>query len=228
MRSFIVFGGLALGAAGLIGGWLDRGTSAPAQPPETKASIASAPASSGARVVSIGRDHRGHFKAHGRVDGRQVSFMVDTGASVIALTERDADRLGVRPSRNAFTASVQTANGVVRAAPVTLNSVDIGGLVVRDVQGAGGARPRAQRKSAGAVLSDAAEALRIRQQQACPRELTRQLKPAPRNDHNTQPFPHRWRLDRLPPTLFLRGQSCFRSPRRSLRRIPMPTNRSRW
>ena len=134
MRSFIVFGGLALGAAGLIGGWLDRGTSAPAQPPETKASIASAPASSGARVVSIGRDHRGHFKAHGRVDGRQVSFMVDTGASVIALTERDADRLGVRPSRNAFTASVQTANGVVRAAPVTLSSVDIGGLVVRDVR----------------------------------------------------------------------------------------------
>ena len=60
--------------------------------------------------------------------------MVDTGASVIALTERDADRLGIRPSRNAFTASVSTANGIVRAAPVMLNSVDIGGLVVRDVR----------------------------------------------------------------------------------------------
>ncbi len=134
MRSFIVFGGLALGVAGLIGGWLDRGTSTSAPQPATKASSASAPPSSGPRVVSIGRDDRGHFKAHGRVDGRQVSFMVDTGASVIALTEREADRLGVRPSRDAFTASVQTANGVVRAAPVTLNSVEIGGLVVRDVK----------------------------------------------------------------------------------------------
>lgn len=134
MRSIIVFAGLALGAAGLIGGWLDRGTSAPSKQPETKAAVTTPAPSSGARIVSIGRDHRGHFKAHGRIDGRQVSFMVDTGASVIALTERDADRLGIRPSRGAFTAPVQTANGVVRAAPVTLNSVDIGGLVVRDVK----------------------------------------------------------------------------------------------
>jgi aspartyl protease family protein len=85
-------------------------------------------------MVSIGRDHRGHFQANGRVDGRSISFMVDTGASVIALTERDADRLGIRPVRGAYTASVSTANGVVRAAPVMLNSVDIGGLVVRDVR----------------------------------------------------------------------------------------------
>jgi aspartyl protease family protein len=134
MRSIIVFAGLALAAAGLIGGWLDRGTSAASKQPDEKASLAAAPASSGARIVSIGRDHRGHFKAHGRIDGRQVSFMVDTGASVIALTEREADRLGIRPSRGAFTSSVQTANGVVRAAPVTLSSVDIGGLVVRDVR----------------------------------------------------------------------------------------------
>ncbi|MGD9925534.1 MAG: TIGR02281 family clan AA aspartic protease [Pseudorhodoplanes sp.] len=134
MRSFIIFACLALGAAGLFGGWLDRGTSGSAQQSDTKAAMAAAPASSGQRIVSIGRDHRGHFKAHGRIDGRQVSFMVDTGASVIALTEREADRLGIRPSRGAFTSSVQTANGVVRAAPVTLNSVDIGGLVVRDVR----------------------------------------------------------------------------------------------
>ena len=134
MRSFIVFACVALGAAGLIGGWLDRGTSAVSKQSDASAAVVPTPASTGARIVSIGRDHRGHFKAHGRIDGRQVSFMVDTGASVIALTEREADRLGIRPSRGAFTSSVQTANGVVRAAPVTLNSVDIGGLVVRDVR----------------------------------------------------------------------------------------------
>lgn len=135
MRSILVFAGLMLAAAGLIGSWLDRGGTRPARQPDVKAAaVSSAPVRSSARIISIGRDHRGHFQAHGRVDGRQVSFMVDTGASIIALTERDADRLGVRPSRSAFTAAIQTANGVVRAAPVTLNSVDIGGLVVRDVK----------------------------------------------------------------------------------------------
>jgi len=136
MRSIIVFAALILGAAGLFGKFVQQ----PAKPVEAKSSpqsttaVASAPAAAGPRSVSIGRDHRGHFQANGRVDGRQVSFMVDTGASVIALTERDADRLGIRPSRNGFTASVSTANGIVRAAPVMLNSVDIGGLVVRDVR----------------------------------------------------------------------------------------------
>ena len=124
MRSIIIVAGLILGVAGVFGKFMQQ----PAQPVPTK------PAPAGPRSVSIGRDHRGHFQANGRVDGRQVSFMVDTGASVIALTERDADRLGIRPSRNGFTASVSTANGIVRAAPVMLNSVDIGGLVVRDVR----------------------------------------------------------------------------------------------
>jgi aspartyl protease family protein len=132
MRTFIIVAGLVLGAAGLIGKYID-GPAKPVQaPPATVAAVPNAPA--GARVVSIGRDHRGHFQANGRVDGRSVSFMVDTGASVIALTEREADRLGIRPMRGAYTASVSTANGVVRAAPVMLNSVDIGGLVVRDVR----------------------------------------------------------------------------------------------
>ena len=60
--------------------------------------------------------------------------MVDTGASVIALTHADARRLGIHPVKNDYRVSVSTANGTVLAAAVTLNSVDIGGLVVRDVQ----------------------------------------------------------------------------------------------
>ena len=60
--------------------------------------------------------------------------MVDTGASVIALTESSAARVGIRPSRNDVNAPVSTANGVVKAARARLDSVDIGGLEVRDVQ----------------------------------------------------------------------------------------------
>lgn len=134
MRLFIVVAGLVLGAAGIFGKYIDQPAKPVQSPPAAAAATPNAPVQAGPRVVSIGRDHRGHFQAHGRVDGRQVSFMVDTGASVIALTERDADRLGIRPTRNAYTAAVSTANGVVRAAPVMLNSVDIGGLVVRDVR----------------------------------------------------------------------------------------------
>ena len=51
MRSLIVFACLALGAAGLIGGLLDRGTSAASKQPDAKASLAATQASGGARVV---------------------------------------------------------------------------------------------------------------------------------------------------------------------------------
>jgi aspartyl protease family protein len=51
----------------------------------------------------------------------------------VALTARDAARLGIHPSRNAFVADVKTANGTVRAAPARLDVVQIGSLELRDV-----------------------------------------------------------------------------------------------
>ena len=59
--------------------------------------------------------------------------MVDTGASVIALTARDAAMLGIHPAESEYVALVQTANGTVRAAPVTLDRVEIDDIVVHDV-----------------------------------------------------------------------------------------------
>ena len=87
----------------------------------------------GARSVTVPRDSRGHFQTEGRVDGRRLGFMVDTGASVIALNETSAAQIGVRPMRSDYTANVSTANGPVKAARTRLAMVDIGGLVVRDV-----------------------------------------------------------------------------------------------
>lgn len=92
------------------------------------------PESNGRRSVEIARDGRGHFQAEGRIDGRRIGFMVDTGASVIALNESSAASIGVRPSRSDYTANVSTANGTIKAARTRLASVDIGGLVVRDVE----------------------------------------------------------------------------------------------
>ncbi len=60
--------------------------------------------------------------------------MVDTGASVVALNETTAARFGLRPSRGDYNATVRTANGTIKAGRARLSMVDIGGLVVRDVE----------------------------------------------------------------------------------------------
>jgi aspartyl protease family protein len=96
--------------------------------------MSDASASAGRRSHTIPKDSRGHFSTDGRVDGRRIGFMVDTGASVIALTESSAAQVGIRPSRSDYNASVSTANGVVKGARARLASVDIGGLEVRDVE----------------------------------------------------------------------------------------------
>jgi len=91
-------------------------------------------ANAGVRSVTVSRDGRGHFQTDGRVDGRRLDFMVDTGASVIALNESSAAKVGIRPMRSDYIATVNTANGTIKAARTRLASVDIGGLVVRDVE----------------------------------------------------------------------------------------------
>jgi aspartyl protease family protein len=85
------------------------------------------------RTASIPRGTNGHFETDVVVNGRRISFMVDTGASVIALREEEASRLGLRPAQRDYTMKVSTANGVILAAPVALRSVELGGILVRDV-----------------------------------------------------------------------------------------------
>lgn len=87
------------------------------------------------RSVQVAADPRGHFHVDARIDGRRMDFLVDTGASVIALNETAAARLGLRPARRDYTVSTTTANGVIKAAPVRFDHVEIDGVGVRDVQG---------------------------------------------------------------------------------------------
>jgi aspartyl protease family protein len=83
--------------------------------------------------VIVPRDGRGHFRTEGRIDGTHVDFLIDTGATVIALTARDAAMVGIHPGNSDYRVQLKTANGVVRAAPATLGMVEIGGILVRDV-----------------------------------------------------------------------------------------------
>jgi aspartyl protease family protein len=59
--------------------------------------------------------------------------MVDTGASVVALNESTAAQFGLRPTPGEYRANVTTANGTIKAAPARLAMVDLGGIIVRDV-----------------------------------------------------------------------------------------------
>jgi len=85
------------------------------------------------RSISISRDGRGHFQAEGRIEGQRVGFMIDTGASVVALNETSAARFGLRPLRTEYNSIVSTANGTIKAARARIAMLDVGGLVVRDV-----------------------------------------------------------------------------------------------
>lgn len=134
MRSAVTFAALGLAAAVLVPRYATH-VADTARPVALSAHPAVPVASSSAnsRMVVVPRDARGHFAVDARVEGRLVSFMVDTGATVIALTASDAARLGIHPAQREFVAEVKTANGTAHAAPTRLDRVEVGDLVVRDV-----------------------------------------------------------------------------------------------
>ena len=139
MRNLIILAFVTLLIAGSATQFADR--YGPSAVPQAASVTTPAPAradavpiSRGPRSVTLRRDRRGHFATEASINGRRLNLMVDTGASVVALTQRDAERLGFNPSARDFNAQVQTANGRVRAARATLPAVEIGGIVVRNVE----------------------------------------------------------------------------------------------
>ena len=93
------------------------------------------PTGSIAAVTEITADPRGHFVTKAEIDGTDVTVVVDTGASFVALSYEDADAAGLRPQSLTYDAPVLTANGAIKAARVSLRSVEIDGVRVRDVEG---------------------------------------------------------------------------------------------
>jgi len=90
------------------------------------------PSTVGAAAVVKSAD--GHYWAEALVNGKRVRFLVDTGASAVALTLADAKRLGFTAADLNYTAEVSTANGKARVAPVNLDSVSVAGARVTGVQ----------------------------------------------------------------------------------------------
>jgi aspartyl protease family protein len=87
----------------------------------------------GGRSVALRADGRGHFEAEAQVNGRPLDVLVDTGASSVVLRYEDAQRLALRIDPNDFRFPVSTANGVAKAARITLADVRIGDVRVQNV-----------------------------------------------------------------------------------------------
>jgi aspartyl protease family protein len=138
MRTVIFFAIAALAIAGLMPKVMSSVGSAPV-PQEQARSAAPAPApqpSANYRTVTVRSDAGGHFRVEGSVDGRRIDFMVDTGATMVALRERDAAKLGIFPRPSDYTARTSTANGVIKVAPVRLSSLEVNGIRIYDVTAA--------------------------------------------------------------------------------------------
>ena len=134
MRNIIIIAAFVAGLGTIMAQMADKMTATPAfANTASRNAAAETPAQDGIRSISLPRDARGHFQTEGRIDGQRIGFMVDTGASVVALNETSAAKFGLRPSRGDYNATVTTANGTIKAARARLALVDIGGLVVRDV-----------------------------------------------------------------------------------------------
>jgi aspartyl protease family protein len=86
--------------------------------------------------VRLERESDSHFYATMIINGTSVRMMVDSGASIIALTRSDAEAIGIDVDSLPEAGSANTAGGVLPIRPVELNSVGIDGLTVVSVQAA--------------------------------------------------------------------------------------------
>lgn len=84
-------------------------------------------------VVELTADQRGHFETEVRLNGRGANVLVDTGATLVALTYEDAVAAGLSVGAADFRYYAQTANGRARFAKVRIDEVRLGDIVVRDV-----------------------------------------------------------------------------------------------
>jgi len=134
--------------------WNLRPTAAPAEPglatPTARApdpTMVTPPSTSAAQALTVLRpssnrtlvyraDRRGHFSLTAAVNGAPIRLVVDTGASLVALTLDDARAAGIGRSELVFNQVTQTANGRVRFAPVMLREIRIEQLAIENVPAA--------------------------------------------------------------------------------------------
>ncbi len=94
--------------------------------------VAAQSSGGGRPTVVLTADGKGHFFTTGSINGATMRFLVDTGASLIALGAGDARRAGLDPAKGQI-GYTQTANGVAQVSRLKLNSVRVGDIVLNDI-----------------------------------------------------------------------------------------------
>jgi aspartyl protease family protein len=130
-----LFGAAALGVVALRGSMGDEfeakpavATAVPAEPKFAEVSPHQI------RTASLRKEGDGHYWATARVNGAPVKFLVDTGATMISLTKRDARKIGVNTDKLVRSMDVRTAAGRVKAGTVFIDKIEIDGVVLENVQ----------------------------------------------------------------------------------------------
>mgnify|MGYP000869253685 CR=1 FL=1 len=85
------------------------------------------------RKVRIEADESGHFQAETRINGRAVTALVDTGATLVALNRTTARQVGISLTAADFNRQARTANGIARAATARIDTLQIGRIRMRNV-----------------------------------------------------------------------------------------------
>jgi aspartyl protease family protein len=101
-------------------------------------------ASQGKGNVTLYPDRGGHFFVDGLVNGTNVRFMVDTGATVVAMSSAVANRIGIDYRKHGRPGMASTPAGYVNTYNVTLSAVQVGGITLHNVAGSviEGSHPR--------------------------------------------------------------------------------------
>lgn len=85
-------------------------------------------------IIRLPRASDGHFYADLLINNVTVEFLVDTGASDIVLSARDAERVGIDPESLAYFGTAETANGIVRTAGIRLDTVSLANISDRNLR----------------------------------------------------------------------------------------------
>ena len=115
LQQVLIWALIFLGAIAVAGLWPDiRRQVLPSQPMPT------------GDGVELRAADDGHYYAEALVNGTNVRFVIDTGASQIVLNQRDARRIGLDPAALAYTGQATTANGTTLTAPIRLDTLVLG------------------------------------------------------------------------------------------------------
>lgn len=102
-------------------------------PTAAPANTARASDDEGSREYAVHADRNGRFFVEAIVNGTNVRFLIDTGATNLALSKEDADKLGLNASQLEYSQRFQTANGIALGAPTRLRELRVGAFGIHDV-----------------------------------------------------------------------------------------------